>query len=146
VFITLLAVTLLVALLLSTVAALLFVRPIRRIIQRIVGDEIGAAWVRYLVFAMYVVGVGGGVNIRQIERYVTPRTADGEVLLLTSERWIIELYSSAIGTLGAVTWMLLVFFVFALIAYVLVRAFEAKRREPAGERSEAAAATVPTLR
>jgi hypothetical protein len=32
------------------------------------------------------------------------------------------------GTLQGVAWMLLVFFIFALIAYVIVRAFELKRK------------------
>jgi hypothetical protein len=51
------------------------------------------------------------------------------VLDLTRERWLMEVYSTAIGSLGAITWMLLVFFVFALLAYVIVRAFEMRRGE-----------------
>jgi hypothetical protein len=133
----LLVVTLAVALAAGTVAALVFLRPMRRILQRIVADDITSAWVRYLVFAMYVVGVGGGVNIRQIERYITAQGGAAEPLVLTLDRWIIEIYSSGIGALGAITWLLLVFFVFALIAYVVVRALELKRREPALEGPEA---------
>ena len=34
-----------------------------------------------------------------------------------------------IGTLGAIAWMLLVFFAFALVACVIVRAFEFKHRD-----------------
>jgi hypothetical protein len=130
----LLAATLVTALVVSTIAVAIFVRPIRRIIMRIVADDIGSAWVRYLVFAMYVVGVAGGVNIRQIERYVIPQGTATEVLALTSERWVVEVYSSALGALGAITWMLLVFFAFALVAYVLVRASEARHREREAER------------
>jgi hypothetical protein len=39
----------------------------------------------------------------------------------------LELYRTVIGTLQAVAWMLLVFFVFALVAYVVVQGFEQRR-------------------
>ncbi len=128
-FIGLLAVTFLIALAVSTLVALLFARPVKRIMQRIVPDEISGAWVRFLTFAIYVVGIGGGVRISQLERYITPNTPEAGILELTSERWVIEVYSTVIGTLGSIAWMLLVFFVFALVAYVIVRAFEFKRRD-----------------
>ena len=47
---------------------------------------------------------------------------------VTRDRWILEVYRTVIGTLQGLAWMLLVFFVFALIAYVIVRASEAKRK------------------
>ncbi len=125
----LLGVTLLICLAVSTLAALLFTRPLRRIMERIVPDRISGAWVRYLVFAMYVVGLAGGVDVRRIDRYLSPSEPEGQVLDLTRERWLMEVYSTAIGSLGAITWMLLVFFVFALLAYVIVRAFEMRRGE-----------------
>ncbi|MED5415647.1 MAG: hypothetical protein VYC64_11885 [Candidatus Latescibacterota bacterium] len=37
---------------------------------------------------------------------------------------MLEVYRTLIGTLQSVAWMLLVFFVFALIAYVIVRVSE----------------------
>ena len=128
-FIGLLAVTFLIALAVSTLVALLFARPVKRIMQRIVADEISGAWVRFLTFAIYVVGIGGGVRISQLERYITPKAPETGILELTSERWVIEVYSTIIGTLGSIAWMLLVFFVFALLAYVIVRAFEFKHRD-----------------
>jgi len=36
-------------------------------------------------------------------------------------------YRTVIGTASGVAWMLLVFFVFALIAYVIVRVFESRK-------------------
>jgi hypothetical protein len=134
----LLGVTFLVAAAVATLAALLFTRPVRRIMERIVQDRISGAWVRYLIFAMYVVGVAGGVNVRQIDRYLSPQEPGGQVLQLTRERWVVEIYSTAIGSLGAITWMLLVFFVFALIAYVVVRAFEMRRGGEGGGGATAA--------
>lgn len=128
-FISLLIATFLIALSVSGIIVLLFAKPVKRIMARIIPDEISAAWVRYLTFAIFVVGVGGGVRIHQMERYVTPQDKDIGVLTLTPERWVIEVYSTIIGTLGSIAWMLLVFFVFALLAYVLVRSFEMKHRD-----------------
>lgn len=127
----LLTATFLIALAVSSLAAWLFHRPIQRIMGRIIPDEISAAWVRYMMFALYVVGIAGGVGIRRLERYISP-DEDGVLLALTGQRWVLEIYSTAIGTLAAITWMLLVFFVFALIAYVVVRGMEL-RREHAGD-------------
>ena len=50
-------------------------------------------------------------------------------LTLTRDRWIIEVYRTIIESLASVAWMLLVFFVFALIAYVVVRGIELKHRD-----------------
>jgi len=47
-------------------------------------------------------------------------------LVLTGERWMLEIYRTLLETLQSIAWMLLIFFVFALIAYVVVRAFELK--------------------
>lgn len=127
-FIGLLAVSFLIALVVSALTALLFARPVKRIMHRIIPDEISAAWVRYLTFAIFVVGVGGGVRIRDLERYITPEDPEIGVLELTLDRWVIEVYSTVIGTLGAIAWMLLVFFAFALVAYVVVRSHELKEQ------------------
>jgi hypothetical protein len=135
-FVTLLVVIFLVAVAISTLVAFLFTGPIRRIMTRIVPDQINDAWVRYMIFAIYVVGIAGGVGLRRLERYITPDADTGQLLQLTGERWMVEIYSAVIGSLAAMTWMLLVFFVFALIAYVVVRAFELKRGDsPAGGES-----------
>ena len=76
--------------------------------------------------------------IVDIEKYVTP-DKDGKLLQLTSDRWIIEAYKSVIGSLQSIAWMLLIFFLFALIAYVVVRGFEAKRLPAKGDKVEDAA-------
>jgi hypothetical protein len=50
------------------------------------------------------------------------------------DRWVLELYRTVIEAMQAMAWMLLVFFVCALIAYVIVRVFEMRRlpKEPRG--------------
>jgi ABC-type xylose transport system permease subunit len=132
-FLILLIVTLVVALGVSLVVVRAFTQPIDNILKRIISDEISSAWLRYLKFAIVVVGVSAGVRIHELEKYITPQRhdKDARIIELTSERWILELYRTVIETLQGIAWMLLVFFVFALIAYVIVRIAETRRsREP----------------
>ena len=128
-FVTLLLVTFMIALIVSAVVARLFNRPIDAILKRIVADEISAAWLKYLHFAIFVVGISSGVRVYELERYITPQRwdKDSKIIELVSDRWILEVYRTVIGTLQGIAWMLLVFFVVALIAYVIVRVFELKK-------------------
>ncbi|MCS6806101.1 MAG: hypothetical protein RMM98_05415 [Acidobacteriota bacterium] len=125
-FITLLAVTLLIAAVVSTVAAWLFAHPVKKILDRLVSEELASSWQRYILFAIYVVGISGGVRVWELEKYITP-DKDGQSMALNLDRWLIEVYKTIIGALQGIAWMLLVFFLFALIAYVVVRGFESKR-------------------
>jgi len=125
-FVKLLIVTFIIALAMSAFVALLFSRPIGRILSRLVAEELASSWQRYILFATFVVGISGGVRLWEMERYITPN-GEGKILKLTSDRWIIEVYKTIIGSLQSISWMLLVFFLFALIAYVTVRGFEMKR-------------------
>jgi len=129
-FPTLLLVTFVVALAVSIVLALVFAKPIKGILNRIIADEISAAWFRYLNFAILVVGVSAGVRIFALERYITPLPGDkdAKIIELTADRWLLELYRTVIETLQGIAWLLLVFFGFALVAYVIVRSGELKRQ------------------
>ena len=131
-FLTLLLVTFLIAALVSFIVVRLFDRPLRQILGRLVAEDLSAAWHRYIVFAIYVVGISGGVRVWSLEQYILPRDRNSPALELTPERWTLEVYRTVIGTLQSVAWMLLVFFVFALIAYVVVRGLEMRhaRRPP----------------
>lgn len=114
---------------------LIFAGPINRILGRIISDKISKAWAKYLKFAIYVTGISAGVRIWQLEKYITrPNSKGAKIVELTTERWVLEVYRTIISTLKGVAWMLLVFFVFALVAYVIVRAFELKKKsiEPKG--------------
>lgn len=126
-FFTLLIVTLLIAAVVSFGVVRLFDRPVGSILRRIVADELSGAWHRYIKFAAYVVGISGGVRIHELERYISAPKKDEEVLVLTSERWTLEVYRTVIETLQGIAWMLLLVFVVALVAYVLARGFELKR-------------------
>ncbi len=122
----LLVVTFLIALATAVAIAAVFSSPVKKILARLVSDELAPIWTRYIGFAILVVGVAGGVRVWELEKYITP-DKDGKLLALTSERWGLEIYKTIIGSLQSVTWMLLLFFLFTLIAYVVMRGFELKK-------------------
>lgn len=130
-FLTLLTITFVIALIVSFIAVRIFDKPIGNLLSRIIDDDISAAWLKYIKFAIYVVGISGGVKIWQLEKYITPQTKDGVQIILTTDRWILEIYRTIIDTLQSIAWMLLVFFIFALLAYVIVKGFELKKGKDA---------------
>ena len=123
-FMSLLIVTFVVAAATCFLVTTLFRKSVGAILSRIVSDELADAWRRYLTFAIYVVGISGGVRVWDLEKYITPRPEDAEVIVLNADRWTLEVYRTVIGTLQGLAWMLLIFFLFALIAYVIVRGRE----------------------
>ncbi len=127
-FLTLLLVTFVVSVVVSIIVARMFAGPIDRILKRIIADEISDAWLRYMKFAILVVGVSAGVRVYELEKYISPARFDKEakILELTQDRWILELYRTVIEALQGIAWLLLVFFVVALVAYVIVRIAEMK--------------------
>jgi sensor histidine kinase regulating citrate/malate metabolism len=124
-FITLLIATFVISFVVSSIVVLFFARPINKILDRIISDQISRAWSKYLKFAIYITGISSGVRIWDLEKYITkPEYQGSEIVRLTTEHWVLEVYRTVIGTLQGIAWMLLVFFVFALVAYVIVRVFE----------------------
>lgn len=127
-FITLLVVGFAISVSVCAFTVRIFAMPINDILKRIIPDEISTAWAKYLRFAMYVVGISSGVQIWNLERYVNPGPGQrAEAIPLTADRWILEVYRTIIDTLQGLAWVLLVFFLIALIAYVVVRTFESKK-------------------
>jgi hypothetical protein len=127
-FLTLLIVTFAVACLVASIVAGVFARPVDQILKRIIADEISTAWRRYLMFALFVVGISSGVRIWDLEKYITkPAVKDAEVIQLTIDRWVLEVYRTIIETLQGIAYVLLVFFICALLAYVIVKIFEMRR-------------------
>ncbi len=126
-FFTLLIITFGLSVAVSFAVATIFKRPISKIFNRVIQDAISSTWQKYVTFATYVVGISGGVRIYELERYITARHQDTEVLQLNFERLTLEIYRTVIATMQSIAWMYLVVFIFALIAYVIVRGFELKR-------------------
>ena len=127
-FFALLLVTFAVALGVCWIVARLFTESIGRILGLLVANELSAAWHRYVVFALYVVGISRGVRLYALEQYVLPRGKDMPEIVLTPERWTLEVYRTIIETLQGVAWMLLLFFLFALLAYAIMRGLEGRRK------------------
>ncbi len=126
-FILLLFVNFVIALAVCWILARMFRHPVASILNRLIPEEISTAWTKYMKFVLYVVGLSGGVRVWDLQKYITPKTEGGTILELTQERWVLELYWTVIGTLQSVAWMLLVFFLVALIAYVIVKGQESRR-------------------
>lgn len=129
-FFSLLIATFFIALIVSLAVVKAFSRPVRSILDRIVDESLSGAWQRYVTFAALVVGISGGVRIYALERYIQPqRTPEGaaQPLVLNAERWTLEIYRTVIECLQSMAWMYLVVFLFALIAYVIVRIAERRR-------------------
>jgi hypothetical protein len=138
-FLILLLVTFLIAVATSTLAASLFSRPVKKILGRLVSEELAASWRRYIVFAIYVVGISGGVRVWDLERYITPRANEVSPIALNYDRWVLEVYKTVIGALQSVAWMLLIFFLFALLAYVVMRGFELRHAKGSPEQNRSGA-------
>ncbi|HLP08337.1 MAG TPA: hypothetical protein VK178_09225 [Opitutaceae bacterium] len=135
-FYTLLLATFGIAFLVSWLTSRFFETAAERILKRVIQDEISSAWVRYLKFALLVVGISSGVRIYELERFIsTPAYNEKAAILeLTPARWTLEVYRTVIGSLQGLAWVLLVFFVVALLGFVAVRLIETLRRnrEPTG--------------
>ena len=69
---------------------------------------------------------GGGVRPWDYKKYITPAKAQ-PVIVLNSGRWVLEVYRTVIGTAQAITWTRLIFFAFALVAYVILRGAELRQ-------------------
>ncbi|MBN1536546.1 MAG: hypothetical protein JW908_07425 [Anaerolineales bacterium] len=118
--------TFVIALVVSFIVVALFNKSIESILNRVVPDEISYAWQRYMRFAIFVFGIGGGVRVWDMEKYLTPQEPLKEVVQLSAYRWILEIYQTIISTLQSTAGILLAFFVFGLIAVVVVRIFETR--------------------
>ena len=122
--------TFVLALLVSFAVMKIFSNSINQILARIINDPIHEAWAKYTKFAGMVVGTSSGIRIYDMEKYITPLTyTDNDkkiVIELTQQRWVLEIYRTIIETLQGLAWMMLVFFMVALIAYVIVRWSEIK--------------------
>ena len=77
-FLALLLVTFAVATFVSVIVVYAFSKPVGQILARIIADEISSAWQRYVVFALYVVGISSGVQV-WIWKSTSPRPIAGRI-------------------------------------------------------------------
>lgn len=128
--ITLLIATFVISFVVASIVVFIFTPPVDRIVRRVIQEDVSRAWTRYLQFAIYVVGIGSGTQVWSLQKYLSPPAPGERALELTRDRWVLEVYGSVIQTLQSIAMMLLVFFVFALLALVIVRDREARRGRP----------------
>ncbi|GGY10059.1 hypothetical protein [Paludibacterium paludis] len=125
-FYVLLLATLFVSLAVSYAVTRFFDKTVKKLLVRLVGDELSGAWSQYLQFAVMVVGVSGGVRLWELEKYVSTKGESGP-MELNGMRWTLEVYRTMIETLQSVAWVMLMFFLCAMIGFVLMRTLEARR-------------------
>ncbi len=125
-FYSLLLTTFLMAVVVSLIVIFAFRKSIKTIFMRIIGEDIAIVWEKFLVFALLVVGIASGVNIRMLERFIAPATEQNPTPELTTESWVLELFRTMLNSLGGLAWALLIFFLVALITYVIVKGREKK--------------------
>ena len=129
-FLTLLLVTFIISISVCFIIVRIFNKSLIGILNRLIEESISDAWLKYLKFAIYVVGISSGVRIWELEKYITPTDPEkSEIIILNTDRWILEVYRTIIGTLEGIAWLLLVFFILAMIAYVIVRLVELKSQK-----------------
>jgi hypothetical protein len=134
--VTLFITTFIIAFIVASLVVWIFNKPIDSILKRVVPPEISSAWSRYLRFAIYVVGIGGGVRVWDLEKYIIQQEPYKQIVQLTTDRWIFEVYQTIIGTLQSTAMVLLFFFLFALIAVVIVRVFETRSAKGQTQKEE----------
>jgi len=126
-FILLLTVSLLVAICVTTIIVLFFRKHVDKILGRIIQDEISSAWGKFITFALYVIGISSGVNVWRLEKIIAPEGEGIVKPILNAEYWGLTIYRTIIDTLGGMAWALFLFFVVALIAFVIVKKKETKQ-------------------
>ncbi len=122
---------LLIAIIISLVTVKFFSKPVKNILERIIKDPISSTWSKYIQFSGMVVGISSGIRIYEMEKYISPlyQNENNIIIELTTERFLLESFRTLIETLQGLAWMLFVFFLIALIAYILVKIAEMKYKK-----------------
>ncbi len=126
---TILLVTFLLIATLTTHLVIRFISPpLRSIFERLAGKESGMHWSKFAVFTLYVGGISRGVDARHLERYIQ-KTPSRDIIPLSIDSCVFEAYQTVVRSLLGITWTATAIFTIALIAFIIVRAFELKNRD-----------------
>lgn len=131
-FLVLLIVTLLISMAVAFLVIYFFRKPTDAIFARIIGEDISTAWRKFLTFALFVIGVSNGVSIRKLGRFIDPVEEGAMPPELSPQFWGLEIYRTIISTLGGMAWALLIFFIVALVAFVIVKRGESRKQDLSG--------------
>jgi len=122
-FYTLLGASIALSALVAAGVSAMFHKSVQRIYAIISNDTVGRACSVYVLFASLVVGVGSGVRTYHLNRYLNKQSALDEILTLSPEAWVLELWGAVDSVLGNLAWVYLWVFHLALAAYIVLRLF-----------------------
>ena len=122
-FILLLLIDLILAVTISYLVIKIFDKSISGIIKKVVPEDISTGWILFLKLAIYLVGVSGGVNMFKLEEFLNIRSNQP----LSYSYFFLELYRIVFETLKSIAWLLLAFFIVALIAYFVAKTLDIKK-------------------
>lgn len=117
------------ALVVAILVSIFFKKPLAAILKKLIEDDIYESWLKYMIFAIYVVSISSGVNLWKIERYLYPSSSGEVVYEITGSSIAFEMYRSVINSLTSLAWLLLTFYIVALIIFVIKRIFDNKTKE-----------------
>ena len=107
-----------------------FSKSVDRILQRIIKDDISLEWSKYIKFSALVVGISSGMPTYSLSQYLPNENVEKfKPLVLTSERMVLEIYQTVIETLQGMAYAYCLFFVIALLAYVVIKRGEHKNQK-----------------
>ena len=122
-------VSLVAAGLVSFVVALVCEKPLSIFIGRIVQNETGSAFTKYVRYTTYLVGISYGVTVNPLSYELKVHILEHLPMLRGPNfpewwMWLIGLLTIIMQSLTAIAAMYLVFFIFGLIAYISVKVVE----------------------
>jgi hypothetical protein len=132
-FITLLLITLALAVCIAFLGLRYLRGPLRGVLHRITGADASEHWYRFAVFALYITSVGHGVQVYRLERYIQKTHKDDIMPPLRVEAWVYEIYQVIERTLEGLAWGAMTVFIIGLLAIVVLRAFEIRRERDGGQ-------------
>ena len=126
-FFTLLFVLLGVSAITTIPVVVFFKKYIKAILKRLIGEPLYKSWEKFIIFALFVVGIASTVNPHRLEKYVLKSHTDQIISELSPDAWFLEIYQTFLAVLSSLAFSLMSFFTVALIAYIIVRGLELKK-------------------
>ncbi len=123
-FITLFAVTFFTSVVVCFLVNKIFSNSIKLILSKLVDVQIAQVFARYINFALYVIGISGGVNLYSLERYLKKTDPKLPLLELNADKLFLEIYKTFIESLQSITFLLFFFFLVTLVSYVVLGALQ----------------------
>lgn len=116
--------------LVSVIVMKIFSKSVDKILNRVIKDEISLEWSKYIKFSAIVVGISSGMPTYTLSQYLPNENIEKyKPLVLTSERMVLEVYQTIIETLQGMAYAYCLFFIIALLAYVIIKRGEYKHQK-----------------